>query len=204
MDREEKEYIRQKHLNKETKEPQKPVKEKMSKTKKTVLICMGVVFITVVVTLLNPDLIARLNLFKNNPEPEVIEPEPKVDKNNEEENLYYVDFDTYYAYGIKGVIEGDFDGVWYALSAPNYKYGVVDELDNLKTYFSASNKKYKVLNPSVTEPEFYLIFKIAEKSEIECDYDGLVTGVFLRNKNTNKTMAYYFEPVIKLILNEGK
>ena len=192
----------------------KTVSNKRTKTRRFWIvtgICLAILVGGVVGTILNPRLVSQFNLFdmfgnkEQSDEPQqIVEVPDPVNVNEPENNLYYVYYDNYYALAFSGLIEGDFDGVWYGYSTPEMLNGVLDEFGNLGYYFSESDEGYYVLNPGVENPEFYLIFKIREENELSkaSEYDGVIGAIILRNKNTNDKATYMPDPKIRFIIKE--
>lgn len=206
MNNYDKEYLKNKFKDDEKVTEQKKESKKNNKVFKiTLAICGALVLGTLAGSIADPEFMSKFSLFK----PVEEEREPDINDiyvDNQEENTYYVDFDKYYAIGIKGAIEGKLSDGWYGITTEGIINGVYDGYKNLGFYLSETNHGYYILNNTVENPEFYLILKIKkidEEHKEKTGIDAIVSAIMLQHKTTKEVVTYSMEKPIKLIVKPG-
>lgn len=205
MDNYDKEYLKNKYKDDEKVEQNKKPKKTNKVFKITLAVCIALVIGTLAGTLANPEFMSKFSLLK----PDEKEHVPDINDiyvDDQEENTYYVNFDQYYAVGIKGAIEGKLSDGWYGVTTEGIVNGVYDGYKNLGFYLSETNHGYYVLNNNVEDPEFYIILKVKKidnEHKEKTGIDAIVSALILQHKTTKEVATYTMEKPIKLIVKPG-
>lgn len=186
-----------------------------SNVKKAIIItCIIIAIGAITLTVFDPEMMAKLDMFSNKAEISIENTEETTDTYETVEqsnNVYYVDRDTYYAYAfdsdfLKGQPLSGITG-YFPYSTPDIKNGVLDCFDNLTYYFTESIKTKNdikaVLNPEIENPSLYLVVKVSgdNNSGVLEEYDGQISMITLCNRNTGDMITYVPAPEIRFICN---
>ena len=173
----------------------KKAENRISKKTATFIICGFISLLAIVLTMLFSKTVAKFSVIT--PKRHAEEVEEIYYHDDEENNIYYININTSYAYGIKGVVNSLDD--YYGLQTQDTVGGIREELGGASYYLSKSSKGYEILNPSTENPEFYLIIRVNKQSE-DYDFDAVFSVLYLKNKNTNEIISYQFDKPLKLYL----
>lgn len=173
-----------------------------------IYICIAICIGATIATFLKPEFVSKFNLLKLFNKEDTIEianEENEIEDDTTEE-YYSVDLGKYYAIAVEGMLDDEFEN-YFAYTTPEIENGVVDQLGNLTYYFADSSKDYAVLNPEITEPEFYLIVKINEELpewRESWGFDAGISQLLMRNKIDNSIVRKTYEPTLKFRLNKAQ